>query len=253
MSPPLTRRRHTVSVLALPVSTLQAGAFAVIEEASIAKGIRRIVAFTRQAAIDAQGAAEALRDEFGTTRALPVERLGEVLLALQDKLAAAVIPAAARLDLRRQLEDLQAKSLEHWKAAQRARSDAAVASLMAEAEVAQAAAVSSGKPKFIVRALDIGDDAKLANKVATAVTKACSQVAVLVVCSGDDKIVVVSSVPDSLVAAGFKATDWVSTTMSAVGGRGGGKDGSAQGQVADPAKAAIVIDAARQFAEKALA
>ena len=74
-----------------------------MEEAAIAKGVRRIVAVTRQAAIDAFGVAEALRDEFGTTRALPAGSLSSVLPALTEKLNAAVIPAAAKLELRTQV------------------------------------------------------------------------------------------------------------------------------------------------------
>jgi alanyl-tRNA synthetase len=129
---------------------LQAGAFTVIEETAIAKGVRRIVAVTRQAAIDALGAAEALREEFGSARALPVSALPKAIADLTDRLNTAVIPAAARLELRNQLADLQAASTAAWKEAQRARTDAAVAAAQAAAEAAQQRAVSTGKPGFVV-------------------------------------------------------------------------------------------------------
>lgn len=130
--------------------TSQAGAFAVIEETAIAKGIRRIVAVTRQAALDAMGAAEALRDDFGAARALPVEALSKAILDLTEKLNNAVIPAAAKLELRGQLADLQARSLAAWKEGQRVRTEAAVAAANAAAEEAQKRAVASGKPGFVV-------------------------------------------------------------------------------------------------------
>jgi len=232
--------------------TSQAGAFAVIEEAAIAKGVRRIVAVTRQAALDALGAAEALRDEFGSARALPVEALSKALPELTERLNAAVIPASAKLDLRGQLAGLQAASLAAWKEAQKARTDAAVAAANAAAQAAQQRAVATGKYTFVVVEVEAGGDNKLVGKVSTAVVKACPQVAFLGVSPFEDKLLVSAVVPDALAAAGFTANAWLGATLEAVGGRGGGKEGSAQGQVADVSKVAAVIAAANEFASKNL-
>jgi alanyl-tRNA synthetase len=227
---------------------LQAGAFTIVEEAAIAKGIRRIVAVTRQAAIDAYGAAEALRDEFGAARALPASGLSAVLPALTEKLNAAVIPSSAKLELRTALADLQAKSLEAWKAAQKARADAAVASITAITSEAEAAAVAAGKPAaFLVQQVDIGDDTKLASKVTTAVNKSCPHVAIMLVSVAEDKVYVACSVPDAVVSTGVKASEWLAAAVSVIGGRGGGKDNSAQGQGVGAARVLEVIAAANAF------
>ncbi len=213
--------------------------------------MRRIVAVTRQAAIDAFGAAEALRDEFGTTRALADSALSGVLPALLEKLNVAVIPAAAKLELRQQLADLQAKSLESWKAAQKARADAAVASITATATEAEAAAVASGAPVFLVQLMDIGDDVKLATKVTSSVMKSCAHVGIMIVSTAEDKVIVVCSVPDGVIASsGVKANEWLSAAIGVVGGRGGGKEGSAQGQGVGAARVAEVIDAAKAFSAR---
>ena len=148
------RSRRFLVALLLPLFTLavgvQAGAFTVIEETAIAKGIRRIVAVTRQAALDALGVAEALREEFGSARALPDAALSAAIPALTERLNNAVVPAAAKLELRGQLEAMKERCLAAWKEAQRVRQEAAVAAASAVAETAQKAAVASGKPSFVV-------------------------------------------------------------------------------------------------------
>lgn len=74
----------------------------------------------------------------------------------------------------------------------------------------------------------------------------------MVVSVVEDKVIVSAAVPESVAAAGFTAGAWVGEVMTAVGGRGGGKDLSAQGQVPDVAKLAQVVEAANAVAAKAL-
>ena len=57
-------------------------------------------------------------------------------------------------------------------------------------------------------------------------------------------------VPDSLVDQGFKADDWIASTMEVCGGRGGGKPGSAQGQASNCSNIDAVISAASVFSEE---
>ncbi len=142
---------------------------------------------------------------------------------------------------------LQAKSLEAWKLAQKARADAAVASITAITSEAEARAVASGAPAFVIQTVDIGDDTKLAAKVTTAVNKTCANVAVMLVSVADDKVYVVCSVPDAVVARGVKASEWLGAAVGAIGGRGGGKDNSAQGQAVGAARVQDVLDAAHAY------
>lgn len=228
-----------------------AGAFTVVEEGAIAKGVRRIVAVTRQAAIDAFGAAEALRDELGTARALPAHGLGPIVAALNDKVNAATIPAAAKLELREQIKDLQAKSLEAWKAAQRERSAAATAAVLAEAAAAEAAAVAAGgAPVLLVKVVDLADDVKMATKVASNVVADCPHVGILLVSVHEDKVFAVATLPESALAKGFKANLWLNEAIGAVGGRGGGRENNAQGQGVGAARVAEVVEAAKAYAAR---
>jgi alanyl-tRNA synthetase len=54
-------------------------------------------------------------------------------------------------------------------------------------------------------------------------------------------------VPDAL-SAKLKANEWVNAALAVVGGKGGGKPTSAQGQGGEVAKAAEALAAAEQFA-----
>ena len=149
-----------------------------------------------------------------------------------------------------QLTDLQAKSFDAWKSAQRARTDAAVAAITATATAAEATAVATGRPALLVETLDVGDDGKLAGRLVSALTKACPHVGVMVVHGAEDRVVAVCGVPDGVVAAsGVKANAWVAAAVAAAGGRGGGKDGTAQGQAPSPANVHAIVAAAKAFVE----
>lgn len=56
-----------------------------------------------------------------------------------------------------------------------------------------------------------------------------------------------AGVPTGLVDK-LKASEWVNATLAVLGGKGGGKPGSAQGQGTDVAKAPEALAAAEQFA-----
>lgn len=100
--------------------------------------------------------------------------------------------------------------------------------------------------------MDVGGDNKLVGKVSTSVVKACPNVAFMAVSVVEDKVVLSCVVPDAVVATGFSASKWMAATVAVVGGRGGGKDGSAQGQVGDVSKLGEVVAAAEAEAAKAL-
>ena len=102
---------------------------------------------------------------------------------------------------------------------------------------------------FLVQHMDIGDDAKLATKVTSSVMKTCPHVGIMLVSTAEDKILVVCSVADGVIAStGIKANEWLAAAVGAVGGRGGGKEGSAQGQATGAARVGELIAAAKDFA-----
>ncbi len=123
----------------------------------------------------------------------------------------------------------------------------AVATITAVADAAQAEAVATGAPVFLVQHTDFGDDTKLATKVTATVMKSCTHVGLMLVSTEGEKVFVACSVPEALVAGGVKANEWLAAAMAVIGGRGGGKEASAQGQGVGADRVAEVIAAAKAF------
>jgi len=76
----------------------------------------------------------------------------------------------------------------------------------------------------------------------------------LCISADSEKLTVFAYATDAAVAqaaGGVKANEWVSRTLQAVGGRGGGKPGMAQGSVG--AADAATVSKAREEAQKYLA
>ena len=68
------------------------------------------------------------------------------------------------------------------------------------------------------------------------------------------KVLCFAIVPDSLSKeTGLKANEWLKDVLDAVGGRGGGKTGSAQGQVPNCDDVEAVIAKAESFVDDAVA
>mmetsp|Transcript_10927 Transcript_10927/g.12661 ORF Transcript_10927/g.12661 Transcript_10927/m.12661 type:complete len:108 (-) Transcript_10927:46-369(-) len=64
------------------------------------------------------------------------------------------------------------------------------------------------------------------------------------------KVMAFAIVPNSLIETGFKADEWVRATLAGVGGRGGGKPGSAQGQAQSCSDVSEIISASNKFASE---
>jgi alanyl-tRNA synthetase len=109
-----------------------------------------------------------------------------------------------------------------------------------------------GLPACLLAQIDAAGDNKLGGKVATTIVKTCNQVAFMAVSVIEDKIHLSCIVPESVAATGFTANAWMTEALEAVGGRGGGKGATAQGQVADTSKLGETIAAANAAAAKAL-
>jgi len=206
----------------------EAGAFAVLEERAIAKGIRRIVAATGAVAEAARSEGARLSGRLAEleAQASPVE--AEVA-EFGRTLDAAETSAALKAGCRERLEDLRKR----LKKKQKGASKEAVAAARVAIQEAVAAATAEGAGHCIV--LLEGLDAKALNQ---AVPDA--EVAVLALArNSGGAVYCVATLPASHQAEGFKAGAWVQTTLAALGGRGGGKPGRAQGSAPEGDEAGI--------------
>jgi alanyl-tRNA synthetase len=225
-------------------NTAEAEAFALLSEEGIAKGIRRIVGVTGEAARAAIGRASELRGRVAAAGALPASDLDKELAALKPALATAVIPAPAKAELLASIVELSKRASEAAKAASAANRDRAVAEAAAAADVA----VKAGARATALRC-DVGTDAAALRDAAAAAAAKGVAVALVSVDAEKGKLMVYCSVPPALEAAGLDCKAWLNAGLAPAGGKGGGSKGVAQGQANEGGKAADCLAAAVAFAK----
>ena len=111
--------------------------------------------------------------------------------------------------------------------------------------------------EILVLNLDIGADSKASQKVIKAVQKIAPEIAFMGISEevpgSGGKIICFAIVPDSfLTRSSLSASEWVGDALSSVGGRGGGKPGSAQGQASACDDVDALIANAESFANRAV-
>lgn len=101
--------------------------------------------------------------------------------------------------------------------------------------------------KSAVLKVDVGSDAKAIKRAIDEIKKTAPGMSFLAVAPEQDKITVFAVVTDEAQAGGFKANEWVTASIAACGGRGGGKPGLAQGSTPQAGKIEVVLADATKF------
>ncbi len=216
--------------------------FALIEEEAVAKGVRRVVAFTGKMAEAAAQAGADLRLRIEHASKLEGAELDAESQAILGELESLTIPYTDKAAIRTALAGLQDRIKSARKAAAAAGRDEAV-------DAARSLAAESSGPVIIGESPAGGDRGALL--AAMDVVKAKHPDAAIMLFSVDaeeGKISIAASVAPDLVKSGFKAGDWVRAAAEACGGKGGGRPDSAQGGGTEPAKLPDAISAAEAFA-----
>ena len=227
-------------------STREIGAFAVVAEEAVAKGVRRIIALTGGAAVEAAVVARqigGMLDELSKVDAdiLPV-RLAEIVEQLND----ANVPLVEKAALRQRVEQWQQKIKDLKRQAGKAGREAVVEQARALAE----AAPSYERGRLIVAEIQ-GATPETLRVAADTIRAKRPEVALLLVSADAEagKVAIIAAVPEDLIAKGLKAGDWVREAAKACGGSGGGKPDLAQAGGKDVAKVGEALAAARTFAD----
>ena len=228
-------------------STGSCGAFAIVGEESVSKGVRRVVAVTGDLAIAADEHADALMAAIARAEGAGDDVLAGEIAKLQEMIDGAEIPLVRKPALMERLERLRDRSKGAQKAAAKAGRAGAV-------DAARAIATSE-VGETIVALIPAGSDRGALLAAMDVLRQAHAGSAVLLISAdeAEGKVSIAAQVPEELIARGLKAGDWVREASQACGGKGGGKPDKAQGGGTDPAKAGEAEAAARSFAEKALA
>jgi len=226
------------------VSTADARAFAITEEDAVARGVRRIVALTGQAAEEAIERGDRLVERAQQAAALDDDKLEDAVGALLADLERDTVPLTDRARVREAVEALQERLKKVRKASAKAGREQAV-------DAARALAGSAtGGP--IVSEIPAGGD-RQALLAAMDAVRAKHEASPIMLLSRDDetgKVLIVASCPDAAIKAGLKAGDWVRTAAEACGGKGGGRPDSAQGGGTEIDKIPAAIRAAEALASE---
>jgi len=213
-------------------STDEMNSFALVEESAVAKGVRRVVGVTGDAAARAIATGEELTRRLtelqDTSKGAPadagsINAIRKQLTSLKLVIDQAVMSAHLKASLREAIASRDKALIKAAKQLGQAEADKAAA----EAVVTAQAAADAGN-KFVVLQLD-GMDSKSMQPMVQKVIKQVG-VAVLVL-SADEaagKVAAMAAVPkgsEDLLAA----NEWLNVVLHEVDGRGGGKPNAAQG------------------------
>ncbi|CAB3999052.1 alanine--tRNA ligase, cytoplasmic [Paramuricea clavata] len=207
-------------------------AFSLISEEAISKGIRRIVAITGPDAERAINRARLLdqhveslkakiAEKFNSKTLNPKEAIREIT-ALSDEISSAIIPYCEKDDMRNKLKEVKKIADD----ADRARKAA-----MTEAALEKTKSLLENKDeKIIIETLDAAANAKILDSCLQHVKKSSAETAAMFFSVDKDqkKIICMCQVPKELIDQGLKANEWIGSVSSLLGGKGGGKEMSAQ-------------------------
>ncbi|KAJ2718309.1 Alanine--tRNA ligase [Coemansia sp. Benny D115] len=216
--------------------------FVVVEETSIAKGIRRITAVTGVEAVKAQELHVSLSSEVKKLYTLANAELDNEIKRLTKVLDTAPIGVYEKHLLRTEFEDIRKKFAEADKAAK------ALAGKQAMEQVQQAI---EQKPEQDVFVVELPVAGKVMSQVATYV-KGLKNKAVYFIAADGPRVAHQCVVGKPLVERGLKANEWAECVSQIVGGKKGGKEESAQGSGTEVARIGEAINAAEEFANARL-
>ncbi|HEX7009102.1 MAG TPA: alanine--tRNA ligase, partial [Phycisphaeraceae bacterium] len=202
--------------------TGDAEGFVILSEEAVAKGVRRLVAITGEAAHRAQADAQRLLNRLEALRgAQDIAELRDRndLVELAQEINEVALPLLARKQLNAGIGELH----QLLKEDQKQRSKQVVQSVIEEARrIAQEA--SGGL--IVARIPDA--DADALRTAMDVIRKKHPEAALLLAGVSDGKVALVAAVPESKIKQGLKAGDWVRETAKVVGGGGGGRPDMAQ-------------------------
>jgi alanyl-tRNA synthetase len=228
-------------------TTAQAESFAIVHEEGVAKGIRRIVAVTRQEARKAIAQANALALVLDEAKSLSDEDLEPEIARLGRMIDEAVVPVSRKDQLRTALGQLQDRA----KAARKAQAQQASKKAV---EQARALGQSTGDGNPVVAIIDAMGDRGAMQSAIGEVRKALPDSPIMLLSlDPEGKVALLADVPQTVVSRGLKAGDWVREVAQVVGGKGGGKPNQAQGGGPEGARINAAADKAREMALASMA
>ncbi|KAJ2395176.1 Alanine--tRNA ligase, partial [Coemansia sp. RSA 2603] len=216
--------------------------FVIIEESSIAKGIRRIIAVTGEEARQAQLLQKSLANEIKSLHSLKGAELDTEIKRFAKVLDPAAISVYEKHLLRTEFDDIRKKFDDAEKAAK------ALASKQAVDQVKQVVEQNPDQEVFVIQLPAAG---KAMAQAAMHVRNLKNKAAYFIAVDGP-RVAHQCIVGKPLIERGLKASEWAKCVSEIVGGKNGGKDESATGSGTEVAKIDEAIMAAEEYARKQL-
>ena len=214
-------------------TSAEAQRFVLITEEAVAKGIRRLVGISGEAAKQAQTAGRQILADAGELAAKVTagsksdstgDELSTVIGAFLQKVSEVVIPLSVRHELREIMAGLQTQAKELQKQAAAASGEAVMDRV---AELLQAAETKDGV-MIVVGEVPNAPADKLRGAIDWIRNKTEAS-AVLLATVADGKVTLLAGMSRSAVTKGLKAGDLIKEVAPLVGGKGGGRPDMAQG------------------------
>lgn len=229
-------------------NTREAKKFVLYEEGAIAKGIRRVSAYTRELAAEAEQRAAKLQAQLDAIDKLSGNEFIEGVAAFKPVLDSALISLPTKDALRKQVDGLvdRVKKIKKEAAAARA------ANGVRDASAAATKAKEAGSEIVVVK-FDVGTDAKLGREMLEAMSKILPTGSFMIVSVDTDANKTAAFTQVSKEHAEGKELDarqWVNHAMSVMKGKGGGKDAlnaTGQAKTTEHVDEAVVL--AKAFVE----
>ncbi|KDN38724.1 hypothetical protein RSAG8_09274, partial [Rhizoctonia solani AG-8 WAC10335] len=209
----------------------------ITEESGIAKGIRRIIAVTGHEAADVTRVADSLQTRLDTLERNPADA---ELRQLSVELDKADISVLRKAELKEKFVKVRKTFDDKVKAKANAASKSAVEGLKKYFEE------NPNAPGYFVDLPDVEGNAKVLQTLVGEARKLNKAAYFFSADPSGEKVTHVNFIPKAIVTKEFDARVWATKISGILGGKGGGKDDSAQGVGTNVGKTAEAVKAAEE-------
>lgn len=211
------------------------GAFALVSEEAVAKGIRRVEALTGDAASKAIALADrieaSIKDDFTK----------EDVVKLTNEVNASVLPSVRKEEIRKKLNAIKKKH---------ADADKAALAKIAEIVIKRAEVLAEEKSPLIVEKVDCGASPKALNQGIQKLKKALPRTPVMFFGADEKNVSCYAFVPKAVgKSSGLSAKEWLDQVVPLIGGKSGGSAEVAQCMGDQPSKISEAITIATKFVQ----
>ncbi|GFU43713.1 alanine--tRNA ligase, cytoplasmic [Nephila pilipes] len=231
------------------------GDFIIASEEAIAKGIRRVVALTGPEATKAIKRSELFQNEVENLKNLVDDKNRNVtekeivkkIVELTEEISQSNISYWKKDEMRNNLKNLK-KKLDDL---DRANKAAIVQTITEEAKKLFEETSKDKNVQYVVHEFQAGFNAKALDAALKQAKLLSPDTAVMLFTKDNEneKILCMSSVPQSATSKGLKANEWVQQVTQVIGGKGGGKPESAQATGTNASAVSEAMNLAKKFAE----